>query len=205
MRKFLHILNDLKLLDSKILTSKEVIEIMASDNSIVYDANNSYNLELEITFLEFFEILIGCAVKSYDRLKQRESSNSKNLLQSGDGSMTQSIQITDKADDKSNDAKLLSQADMASGPNKDSTVNVIVDELKMTSDQALPNNLPITNLDEQTFEIVNNETPLTATAVDLDKKELELWNEQNSLFFSNHFFPAAERHIAVIKAMNGSL
>ena len=62
MRKLLNVLSDYKLLDGKPLTSRNVIEIMASDNPLVYDSDGCYNLELEITFLEFFEILIGCAV-----------------------------------------------------------------------------------------------------------------------------------------------
>lgn len=45
------ILNDYKLLDGKILSSKDVIEIMATDNPIVFDSENSYNLELEVKFI----------------------------------------------------------------------------------------------------------------------------------------------------------
>lgn len=48
MRGFLLVLNDYKLIDGKLLTTKDVIEILASDNAIVYDSDNSYNLELEV-------------------------------------------------------------------------------------------------------------------------------------------------------------
>jgi hypothetical protein len=64
LRRFLNILNEYKLIDATLLTTRDVVEIMASDNSLVFDSEDSYNLELEITFLEFFEILIGCAVKT---------------------------------------------------------------------------------------------------------------------------------------------
>ena len=43
------VLNDYKLIDGKLLTTKDAIEILASDNAIVYDSDNSYNLELEVT------------------------------------------------------------------------------------------------------------------------------------------------------------
>lgn len=62
MRSFLNILNDLKILDGKLLTTKKVINIMSSDNSIVFDSDNSFNLDVEMSFLEFFETLIGCAL-----------------------------------------------------------------------------------------------------------------------------------------------
>lgn len=48
MRKLLMILDELKLLNGKLLTAKEVVEIMATENPIVYDSENCYNLELEV-------------------------------------------------------------------------------------------------------------------------------------------------------------
>jgi hypothetical protein len=40
---------------------------------------------------------------------------------------------------------------------------------------------------------------------DEEARELELWNEQNNLFFLNYFFPAAERYTDSTKIINGSL
>lgn len=48
MRKFLLLLGEFKLLDGKFLTTKEVIEIMAAENPVVFDSENAYNLELEV-------------------------------------------------------------------------------------------------------------------------------------------------------------
>ena len=48
MREFLMVFNEYKLIDGKILSTKDIIEVFASDNPIVYDSDNSYNLELEV-------------------------------------------------------------------------------------------------------------------------------------------------------------
>ena len=48
MRRFLSILNELKLIDGKTLTTKDLVNILAGDNSLVYDSENAYNLDLEV-------------------------------------------------------------------------------------------------------------------------------------------------------------
>ncbi len=48
IRDFLMIFNEYKLIDGKLLTTRDVIEIFASDNPIVFDSENAYNLELEV-------------------------------------------------------------------------------------------------------------------------------------------------------------
>lgn len=59
-RQFLFMLNEYKLFNNA-LTPKEVIEILSKDNPHLAQADFC-NLELEITFLEFFEGLIDCAL-----------------------------------------------------------------------------------------------------------------------------------------------
>ncbi|XP_070555862.1 radial spoke head 10 homolog B-like [Ptychodera flava] len=59
MRGFLFLLKDYRLIN-EILTPKHILKILAADNPTVYDGTDC-NLELEMTFLEFFEALIGCA------------------------------------------------------------------------------------------------------------------------------------------------
>lgn len=58
-REFLYMLNDLKLLND-ILTAKDVIGILSKESPHLAQ-DDSYNLELELTFLEFFEGLLDCA------------------------------------------------------------------------------------------------------------------------------------------------
>ncbi|KAK3611960.1 hypothetical protein CHS0354_011618 [Potamilus streckersoni] len=60
MRQFLFMIKDLKLINND-LTARHVIDILAEDDPNVADGEGCYNLELEMTFLEFFEALIGCA------------------------------------------------------------------------------------------------------------------------------------------------
>ncbi|XP_046357024.1 radial spoke head 10 homolog B-like [Haliotis rufescens] len=60
MRQFLFMTQDLKLINSD-LTPQAILEVLASDDPKVADGEGCYNLELEMTFLEFFEALVGCA------------------------------------------------------------------------------------------------------------------------------------------------
>ncbi|XP_076440634.1 radial spoke head 10 homolog B-like isoform X2 [Babylonia areolata] len=60
MREFLFLLKDLKLINSD-LTPQKVLEVLSVDDPAVTDGEGCYNLELEMTFLEFFEALIGSA------------------------------------------------------------------------------------------------------------------------------------------------
>jgi hypothetical protein len=42
------VLNDYRLIEEKFLTSKDIINILSSDNPLVYDSDGAYNLELEV-------------------------------------------------------------------------------------------------------------------------------------------------------------
>jgi hypothetical protein len=53
-------LQDYKLVNEN-LAPKAIIEILAFDDPGVCDEDGSINLELEMTFLEFFEALVGCS------------------------------------------------------------------------------------------------------------------------------------------------
>ena len=50
IRDFIVTFNEYKLIDGKILSTRDIVEVFASDNSIVYDSDNAYNLELEVWF-----------------------------------------------------------------------------------------------------------------------------------------------------------
>jgi len=56
MRGFINVMNDFKLVDRKNLTTKNLIEILASDNQLVYDFENSYYLDFEVLSFEFYFI-----------------------------------------------------------------------------------------------------------------------------------------------------
>ncbi|XP_062859246.1 radial spoke head 10 homolog B isoform X2 [Trichomycterus rosablanca] len=75
-RQFIWMLKDFGLLDCK-LTSARVLEILSLENPVIYNPTHS-NLDLEITFLEFFEALLGCAeVKKTHLVKTAEHSQSE--------------------------------------------------------------------------------------------------------------------------------
>ncbi|XP_072016085.1 radial spoke head 10 homolog B-like isoform X2 [Amphiura filiformis] len=59
MREFLFMLNDYRLINER-LTPKRILEVLSADDPMAYD-HKDCNLEIEMTFLEFFEALIGCA------------------------------------------------------------------------------------------------------------------------------------------------
>ncbi|XP_069501740.1 radial spoke head 10 homolog B isoform X2 [Ambystoma mexicanum] len=59
MRQFIWMLKDFKMLSS-VLTPTTIVDILAADNPAVRDGLD-INLDLEITFLEFFEALLSCA------------------------------------------------------------------------------------------------------------------------------------------------
>ncbi|ELU11324.1 hypothetical protein CAPTEDRAFT_180366 [Capitella teleta] len=60
MRELLFMIKDVKLINSD-LTPKAIVDILASDDPKVLDDEGAINMEPEITFLEFFETLVGCA------------------------------------------------------------------------------------------------------------------------------------------------
>ncbi|XP_053327453.1 radial spoke head 10 homolog B isoform X2 [Spea bombifrons] len=59
MRHFVWLMSDLKITNNA-LTVTKMVDILAHDDPSVRNSNE-INLELELTFLEFFEALLGCA------------------------------------------------------------------------------------------------------------------------------------------------
>lgn len=51
MRRFINVLNEFKLIDKKTLSTKDIVEVLAADNQLVYDFDNSYNLDFEVNFI----------------------------------------------------------------------------------------------------------------------------------------------------------
>jgi len=60
MRQFLFLLKELNLVNSDLSPAK-ILDVLGSNDPGVSDGEGCYNLELEMTFLEFFEALVGCA------------------------------------------------------------------------------------------------------------------------------------------------
>ncbi|CAL1526160.1 unnamed protein product [Lymnaea stagnalis] len=60
MRSFLHFIKELGLINND-LTPAKIVQLLTSDNPNVSDGEGCFNLELEMTFLEYFEALLLCA------------------------------------------------------------------------------------------------------------------------------------------------
>ncbi|CAH1773311.1 unnamed protein product, partial [Owenia fusiformis] len=60
MREFLYMVKDYKLINAD-LTARAILEILSVDDHAVMDPEEAVNMDLEMTFLEFFEGLAGCA------------------------------------------------------------------------------------------------------------------------------------------------
>lgn len=89
MRQFLFMLRDFEIL-SKHLSIKTILKILAFDDPLVSSDNiENCNMELEMTFLEFFEALIGCALcYGFDNVKLMHHNKklSSDVLQGLNGS-----------------------------------------------------------------------------------------------------------------------
>ncbi|XP_053936540.1 radial spoke head 10 homolog B2 isoform X2 [Cuculus canorus] len=70
-RRFLWMLDDLKLL-GKQLTASRIVEILVKDGPSLHDSSNT-NLEQELVFLEFVEALLDCALAcvTHDMIKEK--------------------------------------------------------------------------------------------------------------------------------------
>ena len=187
LRKLLNVFNDYKLLDNKLLSPKILIEIMANDNPLVFDLDDSYNLELEITFLEFFEILIGCSI----RLNEPQDAKKNNLNQK-------------------NSRSSLVNASGETNLNAPQTVN----EAAIADNST--NNQPAAFALQAITSVLNSNRPVSATEVNMNassneqdtkRAELELneWVEKNNFFFEKKFFPSAENFETLTRIVNASL
>lgn len=179
-------MNDFKLLDGKNLNSKMVTEVMSNDNPLVFDSDDAYNLELEITFLEFFEILIGCAIR-YGKLPE-EKKKPKSVK---------------KVDEQVEEPSSVPQSTVE--PTQNSTEQVVPSDNAATDEN--------TNLNENS-ELIAAIRPLSATEVNVINEEEELkkreeefneWVEKNNFFFEKKFFPAADNYEMLTRLVNSSL
>ncbi|CAF0869215.1 unnamed protein product [Brachionus calyciflorus] len=194
MRDFLGLLNDFKILDAKLLSTREIIEVMSSDNPIVYDSENAYNLDLEITFLEFFEILIGCALKynTKKNLNKKRVLTSKLTLNSeqeaSDNNQINEITANEINENKEDKINIHDSDDVVESDEKSERQGDVLNSAK-TNQMKLSSKLSTKSLN-------NNENE------DLD---FEIWIEKNNYFFNQIFFPAAEKYNTVTKLVNLSI
>ncbi|XP_078612753.1 radial spoke head 10 homolog B-like isoform X2 [Branchiostoma floridae x Branchiostoma japonicum] len=143
MRQFLWMMMDYKLLNET-LTSGQVLRILSTDDPKVSDGEDC-NLELEMTFLEFFEGLIGCAVKyvTEDVLKNPSPQASEAGSQGGDmdesiaspaSAMLHSRASQMSARGRENESPESASPDLGSPMARASTVDIKHDQSRKTLD-----------------------------------------------------------------------
>ncbi|XP_065805550.1 radial spoke head 10 homolog B [Labrus bergylta] len=177
-RHLLWIFKDLHLLDNN-LTVEKLLEIITSESND--PSNYSSCLDLEITFLEFFEVLLGSAeVKCQQVCVGLEEEEGRSSLSPDTEAMR--------------DLKLEAGENMSGKPEGSSAA----EEAESRPDVKTEENSKLPSEDEQRSE----EKKAKQTRREEDKShDQELWRQTVHQFFNHFFFPAYEHDQLVSKNM----
>ncbi|XP_064178998.1 radial spoke head 10 homolog B isoform X1 [Anguilla rostrata] len=219
MRHFVWLLKDLHLYDDELTTGK-VLEILSAENPAAYDVCAT-NLDLEMTFLEFFEALLGCAqVKSSQSLRSRCESLSEThrLAESVRMSLGQDCRDSPVLATQRSSSVMVKSMEMlqSSTSEEKSAVNLKTQTEDVASDSVpLPVGSPSVemescerdshgNTEVQSLPAVDRQTAssphsaITGPAgdgVEEAESELERWICASRRFFGEALFPAYERSL----------
>ncbi|XP_073504104.1 radial spoke head 10 homolog B isoform X2 [Phyllobates terribilis] len=165
MRHFIWMMRDLRILNDDLNVMKTV-DILAEDDPSVRDGNE-INLELELTFLEFLEVLIGCAITYV----------TDDLLQETIHQLLQGEQRADTASDSNASTDLSSHHQDLLTPSK--------------SDGGTEEKEPIIAVKtmEKRSPCLLSHTPRKTQK----RKGTGKWFQQVDVFFQKIFFPAYEK------------
>lgn len=190
MRSFLNILNELKMLDGKLLSAKKVVQVMSSDNPIVFDSDNSFNLDLEMSFLEFFETLIGCALIYDDKNKLIKSRPVTSKL-----AANSEPEIVDYVSEI-NERKYENEEEKNQEQNLDT-------QMEKKEEQDIEKDANLEKIEE--LNLNNKALSERTNKFEDEDSDFEMWIEKNSFFFNQVFFPNAEKYNEITKLINISL
>ncbi|XP_040212738.1 radial spoke head 10 homolog B-like [Rana temporaria] len=170
MRRFIWMMNDFKIINQD-LTVTKIVEILAEDDPSVHNGNE-INLELELTFLEFFEALFGCAITYVtDELLSQSLSE---LPQSEQSQLSVTDEIPEDVSDHVLDHPQLNKTDYVM------LEQDLINALKTNEKRSPP-------------------LPFQSTKKLQRKGATDKWFHQINVFFLNIFFPAYE-HLEELKA-----
>ncbi|XP_030610330.1 radial spoke head 10 homolog B isoform X2 [Archocentrus centrarchus] len=175
-RHLLWMFKDLRLLDNK-LTTRRLLEIINAES---HDPSNlSASLELEITFLEFFEVLLGCAEVTWEQVSEtlkedHPVSRSDTEASRGQPQVEASEEMMQTTNCPSQSTGLPSAQDVGSQPDVKTEVNMTPQSAEHTEDEA-----------ESVCTPAENQTK--------DCK-LELMTQMVDQFFNHIFFPAFDHY-----------
>ncbi|XP_026171381.1 radial spoke head 10 homolog B isoform X2 [Mastacembelus armatus] len=190
-RQLLWMFKDLHLLDNK-LTIGRLLEVITAE---CYDPKNiSSCMDLEITFLEFFEVLLGCA-----KVKCQQVSEGLGQHQSLSTPDTEDREDLPKVPDSVNSPVTTE----ISSP-KLVEVEKFSDKAEISTAQPVGSQQDVSEQPQPTEETEDHggETQCVQTGgMETKHQELELWAQTVHQFFNSFFFPAFEHHRLVTRTM----
>ncbi|XP_036385455.1 radial spoke head 10 homolog B [Megalops cyprinoides] len=220
MRHFIWMLKDLGLYDNELTTGK-VLEILSAENPAVYSGSHS-NLNLEMTFLEFFEALLGCAEVKGSHLAATLSESTPVMNR-----LAESVEASPGQDLGDSPILLTQQPSLLMGKSKEMLQTSTSDEkgLTLNAKSAVADvtaGCAPQLVDSPSAEMEGHDggtqgdtmvrsvpavdgpapSPLHSPSTDPaegPESELDLWIRATHLFFSRAFFPAYEHSLLLRK------
>ncbi|XP_041746939.2 radial spoke head 10 homolog B isoform X4 [Coregonus clupeaformis] len=207
VRHFIWMLKDLGLFDAELTTGK-LLEILSAENPAAYDRYHC-NLDLEMTFLEFFEALLGCAEVS-DQSDGQTSSDSQ--VESCPLADTRRVSPGERTRDSPLQRSSQRHSPLTGPTVKSSNPNISPDvgsvkSLEMgKSKEILQLSTPEEMEPRQSPNAAGNLTSQTGEPVEEDRRgaevagktscpaetDLDGWIQRTHHFFTQRFFPAYE-------------
>ncbi|XP_026771523.3 radial spoke head 10 homolog B isoform X2 [Pangasianodon hypophthalmus] len=208
------------------LTTRRLLEILSLENPAIYSSTHS-NLDLEITFLEFFEALLGCAeVKNTDGFRtaqHRQCELGYPVETSSRDQMKNSPILSQLASPQQYESTVLSSSTISSSAatsvksleefkSKATTQSSLTEEIQYKDQGIDLSKLAVTKtpemeLNKQTTSSVldthGTKPPCTNTVAEDGRPEeqLENWINRIHQFFTHIFFPAYEHTLVWKKEM----
>ncbi|XP_030067882.1 radial spoke head 10 homolog B [Microcaecilia unicolor] len=191
MRPFVWILKDFNLINKDLNTTK-IVDILAADNPAVRGSGDDINLELEMTFLEFFEALLDCAViyVNDDLLKESAARLTYNRML---GNIT-----NDNLSESTNETLKLSENTRraSSALQKSGQLHVAYKSKEAENKGRIIPFLSSLKTRQESISSPINESD-QIDSVTLQQKQFERCIDQIHTFFLQFLFPAYERDVLV--------
>ncbi|XP_061564104.1 radial spoke head 10 homolog B [Cololabis saira] len=176
-RHLLWMFKDLCLLDQKMTTAR-LLEIIAAETS--EPENLTACLDLEITFLEFFEVLLGCAEVKCPQDSDVEGDRSLHKCDSkGESDLCEVEAREREIQTNSHDQSVSPSFQMGHSTDQD---------LVRVEDHETPQST------EETEEPGHQVKDTKTSRMEIKDREVTLRTQEMHQFFNNHFFPAFEHH-----------
>jgi len=197
LREFLFLLKDFGLLGSQLSTST-VFEVLSSDNPSVI-TEGCFNIGMEITYIEFFEALVGCALHFEEKeliapqtAEDNVSGNSDSMLSAQVNGIEQetlsNLHFAHVGDSESN-----FDVSLALSAPRGGTGEFLQTLSQMTLHDEIGNVVEEASITNEVEKDVNSEP------ISKEQQELDKWARKLSVFFDDYFFPQWE-HLEMVKS-----